>query len=60
MPGQYPIEVGKPINDKGETVIAIFEAKDWYMVCTKSRGALTGHPHYVSSEDVVETEQFIS
>ena len=52
------IEVGNPINEKGETVIAIFEVKDWYLVCTRSRGTLKGHPHCICGQDVVEAVEF--
>jgi hypothetical protein len=41
------IEVCKKLNEKGETFIMIFEIKGWYLVCTKSRGALKGHPHCI-------------
>ena len=52
------IEVGKKLDEKGETVIATFESNGWYLVCTKSRGALKGHPHCVYGEDVVEVVRF--
>ena len=57
------IEVGKPLGEKGEVVIAIFEiaegtGKGWFLVCTKSRGALKGHPHCVNGEDVVRVVGF--
>ena len=55
--GRTEIEVGKKLREKGETVIAIFEIKDWYLVCTKSRGALKGH-RIVCGKDVVEVVEF--
>jgi hypothetical protein len=55
---KYEIEVGRPINEKGETVIAVFETSGWYLVCTKRRGALVGHPHCVCGQDVVEVVEF--
>jgi hypothetical protein len=57
--GRTKIDVGKRMEDgKGETVVAIFEIKDWYLVCTKSWGALKGHPQCVSEVDVVEVVEF--
>jgi len=56
--GRTEIEVGKKLYEKGETVITIFESSGWYLVCTKSRGALKGHPHCVCGKDVVEVVEF--
>ncbi len=53
MPDGTEITVANLIHEKGETVIAISKIKDWYLVCTKSRGALKGHPHCICGEDVV-------
>jgi hypothetical protein len=53
--GRYIIEVGKPLHDGGETVKAILKTgNDWYLVCTRNRGAINDAPLYVDGEDVVE------
>ena len=56
--GQYILEVGKPVHDNGETVIAIFEIEVWYLICTKSRGALKDVPTWIDGQDVVAVVEF--
>ena len=39
-------------------IVAIFETEGWYMICTKTRGALAGSPKYIDGNDVVEVVEF--
>jgi hypothetical protein len=45
--------VGKPILEKGATVIAMLD-QGLVSGIYKKRGTLKGHPHFVDEEDVVE------
>ena len=56
--GKSEISVGKRLGEGGEIVVAIFEIKDWYMVCTQSRGAFMDSPVYVSGSDVTLAIEF--
>ena len=56
--GRTQIEVGKRLYEGGEFVVAIFETIGWYLVCTKTRGALSGTPHYIDGQDVIEVVDF--
>jgi hypothetical protein len=51
------IEIGTKIYQE-EPKIAIFESKGRYLICTKSRGAMTGGPMYVYGSDVVGVVEF--
>lgn len=53
--------VGEREPSKGvEVVIAIFELvkKNFYLVCTPTRGFLHGLPHFVAKADVRQVEEF--
>jgi hypothetical protein len=51
------IQIGSRFYQE-ESVIAIFESKGWYLVCTRSRGALAGSPWYIDGNDVVRVVEF--
>jgi hypothetical protein len=40
-------EVGSRDNAVGETCIAILETPNWYLLCTSSRGVVTGVPVFI-------------
>ena len=54
--GRGIIEAGKPLSAGGETVFAIFDARGWYLVCTRSRGGKNNSPLWVYGGDVVASE----
>ncbi len=56
--GKSEIAVGKRLGEGGQIVVAIFEMKDWYLVCTESRGAFIDSPVYVSGADVTLAIEF--
>jgi hypothetical protein len=56
--GKSEIAVGKRLGEGGEIVVAIFEIKEWYVVCTQSRGAFMDSPVYVSGADVTLAVEF--
>jgi hypothetical protein len=41
-----------------EPIAAIFEIKDWYVICTRSKGALAGSPRYIAASDVVGVVEY--
>ena len=49
------LEVGKNRCNGNDIVVAILETKGWYIVCTKSRAALTGSPSYIDAKDVIRS-----
>jgi hypothetical protein len=49
--------VGKPERSCGEPVIAILES-DCYLICTPSRGVLSGSPVRVEKNDAGDVEEF--
>ena len=51
-------EVGKPENSCGEPVIAILEA-DSFLICTPSRGVLSGSPVRVEKNEAGTVEEFV-
>ncbi len=56
--GKSEIAVGKRLGEGGQIVVAIFEMKDWYLVCTESRGAFVDSPVYVDGADVTLAIEF--
>ncbi len=56
--GKSEMAVGKRLGEGGEIVVAIFEMKGWYLVCTQSRGAFMDSPVYVSGADVTLAIEF--
>ena len=50
--------VGKMDLTIGETVVAILQAGDRYLICTPSRGLLRGHPLVIGDWSVVRVEPF--
>jgi hypothetical protein len=57
--GRTQIEVGKKIFEGGEFIVAIFETKGWYLVATKTNGAVMGRPYYVDGQDVIQIVDFM-
>ena len=55
--GEESAEVGKPECSCGEPVIAIFES-DCYLICTPSRGVLSGTPVRVEKKEAGTVEEF--
>jgi hypothetical protein len=51
------VQIGSRFYEDGP-VVAIFETEGWYMICTKTRGALVGSPKYIDGNDVVEAVEF--
>jgi hypothetical protein len=45
------IQIGSRFYGDG-LIIAIFETKGWFMICTKTMGALVGSPKYIDGNDL--------
>jgi hypothetical protein len=56
--GKTEVEVGKKLGERDGIVVAIFEMKDWYLVCTESRGAFVDSPFYIDGADVTHVIDF--
>lgn len=56
----FVVEVGQVLRDRvNETVVAILDAGNLYLVCTRNRGVVRGEPYLVgksSAWDVVDFE----
>lgn len=50
--------VGKPSETSGETIVAIFQAGDLYLICTNNRGVLRGMPMIAGEWAVTNVELF--
>ena len=50
-------EVGKPSSANGEEVMAIFQS-DLYLVCTPTRGVISGSPLLVEQNEVLQAVDF--
>jgi hypothetical protein len=51
------VQIGSRFDENGP-IAAIFEIKGWFMICTRTMGALTGSPRYIDGKDVVEVVEF--
>ncbi|WP_128545181.1 hypothetical protein [Larkinella soli] len=52
--------VGKPSSSAGESVVAIFNSGDLYLICTTNRGVLRGLPMLAGEWAIVRVETFES
>ena len=52
------VQVGKQSGKHDEIVVAIFESKGWYLVCTLNQGAVAGSHKYIDAADVVQVVDF--
>lgn len=50
--------VGEPSPTNGETVVAIFDAKNLYLVCTFNRGVACGEPMLAGKHHLIQVEPF--
>ncbi|MGV3559020.1 hypothetical protein [Larkinella arboricola] len=50
--------VGKPSETSGETIVAIFQSGDLYLICTNNRGVLRGMPMIAGEWAVTNVELF--
>jgi hypothetical protein len=50
--------VGKPSETSGETIVAIFQSGDIYLICTNNRGVLRGMPMIAGEWAVTNVELF--
>ena len=55
---QYDLRVGRPEHDSGETVVAILEADNEYLVCTPTQGGYRGKPAVVAKDETVAVQDF--
>lgn len=54
----FTAEVGKASDDNGETVFAILETKDSFLICTPNSGVLRGNAMVVSKREVLGQSYF--
>ena len=54
----YEACVGRPEYGSGETVVAILEADNEYLVCTPTQGGYRGKPVVVAKDETVAVQDF--
>ena len=54
----YEARVGRPEYGSGETVVAILEADDEYLICTPTQGGYRGKPVVVAKDETVAVQDF--
>jgi len=54
----HDVRVGKPEYDSGETVLAILEANDEYLICTPTQGGCRGKPIAMAKENTGAVQDF--
>ena len=52
------VQVGKPLGERDEIVVAIFESKGWYLICTLNQGVVAGSPKFIDRVDVTQVVDF--